>query len=319
MTGKQPFTYRRQFLKAGLYGLAGGALGLGGCVHPGGRPLGARSRTHTRRNIGVAAITVIRPFAEDPVGTLKEIAAIGYRTFQTLGSLGLEHQHLADLLAETELTSPSRHVCPPEFYRSMVAWDAGQVSMNEIFGQVQSLYTLPKMPYLIEQAIAGAHVLGQKTIVWSNFLDADLATSKGVGRIIDALNAAGRQCAEAGLSFAIHNGSKGFAPIDGISPYDRILDETDPDLVRGELDIYWASRMGIDPARYLTARPGRYISVHLKDMDSDGNIVAIGEGVLDVRNIIELGEASGVGDFLIEYDRAPNPKATLRTGWDYLS
>jgi sugar phosphate isomerase/epimerase len=263
------------------------------------------------KRLGLQMITVMRPLKSDFKGTLRAIANQGYSNVETLGSFGCSADEVAAAFAEAGLVSNAQHVCPATFYPVMDAWAAGALPMSVVFAEVSRTYSLDRMPHLLDEAIRSAQVLGQKFIVWSNLMNTDLASSDGISGIIRAFNRAGDLCAKEGLVFAFHNGSKGFAPIDGKTPYDRFLEETDPDTVKMEMDVYWATKSGVDPTAYLRRYPGRYTLCHLKDMDAQGNITAPGSGQIDFQQILDAGGTAGIQSYFFEYDQAPNPLADI--------
>lgn len=260
-------------------------------------------------DIGLQTITVLRDLGRDFAGTLSEVARIGYRNVETIGSFGRDPAAVRDTLSRNRLRSTTHGVCPAAFYGVMQAWSEGRIKMPTVFEQIRTVYSLARMPYVIEEAIAAAHALGQDTIVWASILDEDLATTAGVENIAAAFDRAGGQCAAAGLAFAFHNGSKGFVPVGGRRPYDILLERTDPRLVKMELDVYWAHKVGIDPLRYLADQPGRYTICHLKDIDAAGDIVGIGRGTIDFAAVLAAGDGAGIRHYFVEYDQAPHPIA----------
>jgi sugar phosphate isomerase/epimerase len=283
-----------------LLAISGAAIGLGLA-----RPVIAKIRS--RGGIGLETITVMQALAQDLDGTLRAVRRMGYRNLETIGTLGLDAHVLRDRMKANGLASSAQHLCPDGFYAVMRAWSAKTMSMAAVFEQIKTIYSLDRLPALLNDAIGKAHVLGQQTIICSSILDSDLQDLAGVERIAAAFTAAGKACAAAGLAFGFHNGSKGFTPVMGKRPYDLLLERTDPALVKMEMDVYWARKVGIDPLAYIANNPGRYTLCHLKDMDDGGEIVGIGEGIIDFAEVLRLGDAAGIAHYYVEYDQAPDP------------
>jgi len=154
-------------------------------------------------------------------------------------------------------------------------------------------------------------------------------------RVAEELNEIGEKAKKVGLKFAYHNHGYGLKEIDGQIPLDIIFDQTDPNLVFFELDIYWTVAGGGDPIHYLRSYPGRYHLMHIKDMtkkvrfSGDGGspsqwmelfpyMTTVGNGVLDIASIISLGQKKGVQHFYVEQDMADNPEVALQKSFDYL-
>src|SRR3546814_10701074 len=85
--------------------------------------------------------------------------------------------------------------------------------------------------------------------------------------LIAGLNGFAAQARDAGLGFAYHNHDFEFLNRSGGKTlYDRLLDETDPALVKMELDLYWAVHAGADAAQLIDRLSTRLYAFHVKDM-----------------------------------------------------
>ena len=92
----------------------------------------------------------------------------------------------------------------------------------------------------------------------------------GVKRVVDLLNEAGDICSKQGVLFGYHNHNWEFAEVEGVVPFDYMLANTPADKVGYQLDVYWVTKAGRDPVALLKDHAGRFPSLHLKDIDSDG-------------------------------------------------
>lgn len=90
-----------------------------------------------------------------------------------------------------------------------------------------------------------------------------------VKRRADVFNEVGRLCAERGMTFYYHNHFQEFQLFDGQLVYDLIMEATDPDLVKIELDTYWAFRGGQDVMSLIAKYGDRIILSHQKDFPAD--------------------------------------------------
>ena len=61
---------------------------------------------------------------------------------------------------------------------------------------------------------------------------------------VNQLQQIGEKCKESALRFAYHNHHQEFLKLDDQVIYDYILENTDPDLVTMEVDLYWAHKGG---------------------------------------------------------------------------
>ena len=143
---------------------------------------------------------------------------------------------------------------------------------------------------------------------------------------------AGATARAAGLTLGYHNHGFEFAPLgDGRRPIDVLLSRLDPALAKLELDVFWVSITGADPAGFLTANKGRIALVHLKDKakgaprETDERKVAkptfteVGHGALDFPAILKAAQTAGVEHYFVEQDQTPgDPVTSLRQSYEYL-
>ena len=155
-------------------------------------------------------------------------------------------------------------------------------------------------------------------------------------RTADTFNEIGLLMSEFDLKFLYHNHGYGLVELDGVIPFNLILERTDPDLVAMEMDLYWMTAGRADPVAYLDAYPGRFKLMHIKDMtevvhfEGDGGdpsqwialfpyMTDAGKGVLDLKTIVAHASKSGVEHFYLERDLAPQANETLEQSFHYLS
>src|SRR6202008_3380567 len=95
-------------------------------------------------------------------------------------------------------------------------------------------------------------------------------------------NGIGERMAKGGVQFAYHNHGFEFVEQNGRVPYDVVLRETDPKLVKLQIDLYWLSHDSTRPPHYWFERaPGRYVMWHVKDMHKvSRDYTELGKGTL---------------------------------------
>jgi sugar phosphate isomerase/epimerase len=181
-----------------------------------------------------------------------------------------------------------------------------------------------------------ARVLGQRYVVLPSIPANERQNLDGYRRMADTFNQIGAQAAKLGVRFKYHNHGYGLKPVDGVVPFELLVDRTDPGLVDLQMDLYWVTAGGVDPVAYLERYQGRYKSLHVKDMAKpvrfagDGGdssqwialfpfIADAGAGVLDLPAILATARRVGVEHFFIERDQTPTPEKTLRDSYAYLS
>jgi sugar phosphate isomerase/epimerase len=149
------------------------------------------------------------------------------------------------------------------------------------------------------------------------------------------MNRAGEIAQEFDLQFFYHNHDFEFVnkQADGTPYYDLLLDQTDRNLVKFELDLYWIVYGGENPLAYLAADPERFPLYHVKDRtwkDRGPDVQDwedVGPGAIDFPDIFAAGAVRGFDKhYIIEHDQPSlshpeNPEAELVTaqvGLDYL-
>jgi len=149
--------------------------------------------------------------------------------------------------------------------------------------------------------------------------------------LAEKLNKTGEKCKAAGMTFCYHNHAFEFEPIEGTTRFQILLDTLDKNLVGFELDCFWASVAGQDPAALLQKLSGRVHLVHLKDKPQgfpvryNENVPAstfkeVGHGSLDWPGILRAAESVGVSHYFVEQDATPgDPLESLRQSFAYIS
>ena len=110
---------------------------------------------------------------------------------------------------------------------------------------------------------------------------------------------------------------------------DVLIEKTDAKSVTFEMDVFWVVLPGADPVHYLTAYPGRWQLVHLKDISksarlgvftgkiSTDNDVTLGTGQMNWHAILAAAAKSGVKHYFIE-DESPNAVMQIPESLKYL-
>ncbi len=229
--------------------------------------------------IGLQLYTIREIFAKDPVGTLGKVAQIGYREveFGGGGYDGMDHAMLRRTMDKLGLTSPSVHI--------------GYDALLKQF----------------DQSVTMAKTLGATTVVLP-YMTAEHRNEAGWNAALPNFNRFATDLKKAGLGFAYHNHDFEFTTKPGgVSLYDRLLKETDPALVKVELDLYWALHAGENLATLIERLSPRLYAYHVKDMRPDRSMTAVGQGTIDFGALFKLKGSAGVRHFYVENDEAPAP------------
>lgn len=240
--------------------------------------------------IGLQLYTVRGEMATDFDRTLDRVAAVGYREVEFAGYFGRSADEVHAALDRVGLVAPAGH------------------------------FPLDDLERRWSETIAFATAVGHSYVVLP-WLAADRRRSLASYRHIARLcNEFGARCRDADLMFAYHNHDFEFTPLEGSIPYDVLTEETDPELVKLELDLYWIHKGGQDALTYLTRFPGRFPAVHVKDSAGppDERMVEVGSGVIDWRRILSEREQAGIRHLFVEHDHPADPFGSISQSFRYL-
>jgi sugar phosphate isomerase/epimerase len=250
---------------------------------------------HRIEKIGLELYTVRDLLKQDFEGTLARVARVGYKEvefagyFADLPNLNPSPQKTRELLNSLGLAAPATHI-------------------------PYSAVSVEKLKSVIE----AAKILGHKYIV-NPGIDKELQkTVDGWKRASEAFNRAGQETMGAGIQFAYHNHVGEFKAIDGQLPYEILLTECDPKLVKMEMDLGWAHEAGADPLQYFEKYPGRFPVVHVKDFDASGTMEDVGKGMIDWKAIFAKANLGGIKHYFVEHDNPKDPFETIQASYEYL-
>ncbi|NIM48517.1 MAG: TIM barrel protein [Gemmatimonadales bacterium] len=274
-------TCRREFLKTiGAASLAGAGLAATGC--------GVPSTARRLDRIGIQLYTVRSSMQDSVERTLERVAQVGYDEVEFAGYFGRSAQQIRRVLDDTGLSAPATHT-PVETLEN--EWEA---------------------------AVDVAAVAGHQYLVVASIAPANRTSLDGYRSMADRFNRVAERAKAAGLTFGYHNHDFEFEPLEGRMPWDVLLEETDPALVKLELDLYWITKAGGDPFKYLTEHPGRFPLVHVKDMATDGSMVDVGAGTIDFAALFARSGQAGIKHYFVEHDNPGEPFQSLAASYRYL-
>jgi len=243
---------------------------------------------YDKKYIGLQLYTVRDHMGKDIAGTLAKVAAIGYNSVEgTYGGgkyFGQEPAAFAALLKQNNLIMPSAHYLLGEDMKGpgtiLNGWD---------------------------KAVDDAAAVGQKYMVCAWLSPKERGKLDHYKQLADDFNKAAETCKKAGIQFCYHNHDFEFIQEDGKYPYDTLLDNTDKNLVKMEIDLYWLTKAGQDPVALIDKHPGRFPLWHMKDMDKTEKkmFTEVGNGIIDFKRILADNKKAGLKYFFVEEDVCP--------------
>jgi sugar phosphate isomerase/epimerase len=168
------------------------------------------AETHKIAKVGVQLYTVRDAIKTDFAGTIGKVAAIGYKEVEFAGYYDHSPKDVRAILEKDGLTAPACHV----------GYDVVE----------------KKWPETLE----AAKTIGQQYVVCPWIDEKQRNSPDGYKRAAELFNKAGEASKKAGIQFAYHNHYFEFEPdknLGGKFPYDFLLESTDPQLVKMEMDL----------------------------------------------------------------------------------
>ena len=231
--------------------------------------------------IGIAPYTFRRSFPNGVAETLDTIQSMGFTQIEGGGS-GMDPQEYKALCDERGLSIPS---------------------MGAGYEQLTSN---------LQEVIDRAKVYGSKYIMcaWiphetGNFSKEDM------DKAIEDFNRVGQELHQHGLTLSYHTHGYEFVDYEGGTLFDYMMENTDPQYVTYQMDIFWVHFGGGDPVALLRKYPDRFKMLHVKDMkkgiekDHTGltdheHDVTLGTGQVDVEGVLRAARDIGIEYYFIE-------------------
>ena len=209
--------------------------------------------------------------------SLKKVADAGYTVVETLGSpncFGMDAAAFKAMCDKHGLSIVSTHTSigmnPNDEAGVMAQW---------------------------RKVFEGLKTMGAKYCVIPGFgLGRDLKELKAV---CDYFNKVGKLGKEYGIMLGYHNHAHEYEVREGKCVWEYMIENTNPEYVFFQMDVYWTTRAGKDPVAYLQQYPDRIKMLHIKDD------FVIGEsGKIDFEAIFKQFYKNGYKDFVVEQEGA---------------
>ncbi len=160
--------------------------------------------------------------------------------------------------------------------------------------------------------------MGMKYIVRSFFQNEVVSTPAYYRRAAHLLNQVGETAASYGLQLGYHNHAHEFEPMEGLLPFDILLEHTDPRWVVFQPDLGWMVYAGRDPVVYFERYPGRFPIWHLRDLDAaPRKSTAIGRGDVPFSSFFSGKEMAGLQYAIVEMGSdTAGPLERIEESWE---
>lgn len=279
---------RRDFLKKSAFALAAAAVIR--------KPAFAASLKAD--NVGIQLYSIRDDMAKDPLGSLKQIAAMGYTKVEHANYVGGKFYGYAPaefkkVLADLGLAMPSGHTV-----MGVEHWDESKKDFTDSW----------------KKTVDDAALLGQKWVI-SPWMDEKFRnTYEDLMHCLDIFNKSGQLCKKSGMKFGYHNHDFEFSQkLNNEQVFDIIMRTIDPNLVALQLDIGNLYNGGAIAKDVLQKYPGRFEIIHVKDeIKSTGGEEAyvscvLGEGIVNAKEMVDMAtKYGGTTCYIIEQESYQN-------------
>jgi len=280
-------TSRRAFLKSGAM------IALGTAILPGS----AFAFAAQKGIVGLQLYSVRDDMKNDPKGSLKKLADMGYKVVEHAGYdnrkfYGFVPAEFKKMLEDLGLKMYSGHVA-----FGMQDWDASKKDFTDTW----------------KQTVEDAAFMGQKFVLTPELAENAQKDYDALLKVIDLWNKCGELCQKYGMKFGYHDDFNGNTVLHDMKLYDIIMKYSDPKLTIQQFDIanlYNAA--GTDPKDVIKEYPERFVSLHVKDVLKEKNkenshdSTILGKGVLDVKDVLSLAIKNGAWLLIIEQEAYQN-------------
>jgi len=266
---------------------------------------------------GVQLFMLAEAIRKNPASTLASVAAIGYGYVEAFSMVIHNMMEFKRMVADAGLACPSGHFGFGFEDAEKALDDASALGVRYAISSVLP----PEPPKSGDFAAIMAKM---------NHLTAD-----DFKRMAALANQIGEGAKKRGFAYAYHNHNIEFRRFEnGVTGYDILLKETDPTLVKLEVDAGWMAAGGADPARIIAANPGRVPLLHFKDFstitpptnelggEASKHIVDLGTGVAPLKAAFEAARKTGTAYFIVDHDPPFHNKTALdaaKVDFDYVA
>lgn len=265
--------------------------------------------------VGLQVYTVRDHLKEDPEQCLKDVVDAGYKAIEFANhncetdigiGFGYSAEKMKKIVKDLGITVLGAHVMPKDDEFNL--W-----GKPDYFKKIVDYYVQLDAKYLSipQECYATVDILKKRC---------------------EDFNRIGEICKENGMTLLYHNHWNEYQQFDGENIFDLLMQNTDPELMKIELDAYWTIRGLIDPVDMIHEYGNRIALLHEKDFPLSqvdhlnawntidrSKIVTlkqfhglidpklfteVGNGIMKIQDIIDAGNEFNIPYILVEQDHS---------------
>ena len=254
---------------------------------PLGLPIGSQTYPHRQMIVEGNFAGLLKVFKDLGIERVELCSALGYKEFASLA----DGKATAKLIADHGLKCESAHF-----------------SMRELRTEQDKSIEWAKQIGITQMITATLGMPPNQAPVTMDYLK----------QSADEYNRIAAVAAKAGIQQGLHNEGLEMAEVEGRRAYDILLELLDPKLVKMQFQMSTVSR-GFVAHEYFTKYPGRFLSIHLQDVDMNatpppppagqpvnpnaprrGVQTSLGKGSIDWVKTFQTAKAAGVKNYFVE-------------------
>ena len=184
-----------------------------------------------------------------------------------------------------------------------------------------SHFSMPELRKNQDKSIAWAKEVGITQMITASLGEGNGGNNPTLDQVkwaADEYNKIAAVAATAGIQQGLHNEGFELSMVDGKRTYDLLFDLLDPKLVKFQFQMSTITA-GLVGAEYFLKYPGRFISIHLQDVDMNAPVpapspkgakagrrggrrpqVAMGKGTIDWVKTFTTAKTGGVKNYFVE-------------------
>lgn len=256
-------------------------------ANPLGLPIGSQTYPHRQLIKDGNFAGLLKSLKDLGVERIELCSALGYTDFASLA----DGKQVAKILSDNGLKCESAH------------------------------FSMKELRETQEKSIAWAKDVGITQMMTATLGAGNTPTLDDVKKAADEYNKIAAVAAKAGMQQGLHNEGFELSSVDGKRTYDILLELLDPTLVKFQFQMSTIGQ-GFIAADYFTKYPGRFISMHLQDVDLNatpppppagaparqgggggtrrGVQTSVGKGSIDWAKTFAAAKTGGVKNYFVE-------------------
>jgi len=243
-------------------------------------------------NIGLQMYSLKKYTEKDFLGTLKKVSEIGFNAVEFAGFFNIPAKELKKYLNDLQIVPCGSHTSLELFTNN--------------FSET--------MEYNLE--------IGNKYVYCPSLPSELIKDEAGFKKASEIFNEIGLKCKKLGLEFGYHNHAFEFEKINNTYGYEILINNTQEDLVKLQIDTFWVEYAGYNPIELMEKNKNRLSLLHLKEMkDRNSKIdTSAGYGISKTEAIIKKAKQLDIKYIIIEQEHfeSDNHYEGVKKGLEYI-